>query len=99
MRSVEITLLLFSGDILPKFQEVALCSGYVLAAGIVGSIVLALGFLLIIALISFMLWTLPSHSPLPMLWILGRLGFVLGTCFGLGTVSDFYKGYVRSALK
>ena len=82
-----------------KIKRYAIGLGYILVVGIAGSAIIVLGFAAIIGILSFMFWSLPLHSPVPAMWILSRLGFVLGIGFGACTVSDFLRGYSRTAVK
>lgn len=82
-----------------KIKRYALGLVYILGMGIATSAVMVVGFALIIAILAFMFWSLPLHSPLPTIVIILRLGFVLGIGFGICTVSDFLRGYSRSTEK
>lgn len=82
-----------------KIKRYAIGLVYILVAGIAGSAIIVLGFIAVTGILSFMFWSLPLHSPVPTMWILSRLGFVLGIGFGACTVSDFLRGYSRSTAK
>ena len=82
-----------------KIKRYALGLVYILGMGIATSAVMALGFVAILAILAFMFWSLPLYSPLSTIVIILRLGFVLGIGFGAFTVSDFLRGYSRTAVK
>lgn len=82
-----------------KIKQYGLGLVYILGMGIASSAVMVVGFVAIIAILAFMFWSLPLHSPLPMIVIILRLGFVLGIGFGICTVSGFLRGYGRTAVK
>jgi len=82
-----------------KIKRYAIGLGYILVIGIASSALMALGFIAIIGILSFLFWSLPTHSPVPMLWVLARLGLVLGIFAGACSVSDFLRRHSGTAVK